>query len=215
MRLTLQGLAPILFTVLFVGLILLFGYTQLAAWEQPALTLGATAVALYLLWLLLESRVAAGEVKRERTRVDIGTCEAYATGRAVTTLAALGVPTLWQGYQPWMALGLALFVGGVAFRLVAIHTLGRFYSHRVRITGDHQIVDSGPYRWVRHPAYTGMLIAHLGFVLLFLNVWALAAWVLLLVTICVRIQVEERALFELPAYPEYALGRKRLLPGLW
>ena len=50
-----------------------------------------------------------------------------------------------------------LFAAGVAFRLWAVFTLGRFYSHSVRLRRDHRIVESGPYRFVRHPAYAGMI----------------------------------------------------------
>lgn len=215
MKKNFQGLVPLLFSSTFVALIVVAGYYQLRDWQQPAFTIGTAAVVLYLLWLVLESRVAAGETQRERTRADIGTCEAYALGRALTTLLALALPTLWGGYEHVMVAGLILFIGGVIFRLIAIHTLGRFYSHRVRIAGDHQVVDTGPYRFLRHPAYTGMLLAHLGFVLIFPNIWAAAAWLVLLITIIIRIHVEEKALFELPGYPEFAAKRSRLLPGFW
>lgn len=215
MKKNLQGLVPLLFSSTFVALILVAGYFQLRDWSQPAFVVGAAAVALYLLWLVLESRVAAGETQRERTKADIGTCEAYALGRALTTLLALAMPRICSGYDHFMLAGLALFVSGITFRLIAIHTLGRFYSHRVRIAGDHQVVDTGPYRNLRHPAYTGMLVAHLGFVLIFMNIWAAIAWLVLLITIVIRIRVEEKALFELPGYPEFAAKRCRLLPGIW
>jgi len=215
MKKNLQGLVPLLFSSTFVALILVAGYFQLRDWSQPAFVVGTTAVAIYLLWLVLESRVAAGETQRERTKSDIGTCEAYALGRALTTLLALAMPRICSGYYHFMLAGLILFVCGITFRLVAIRTLGRFYSHRVRIAGDHQVVDTGPYRFLRHPAYTGMLVAHLGFVLIFMNLWAAIAWLVLLITIIIRIRVEEKALFELPGYPEFAAKRCRLLPGLW
>jgi len=110
----------------------------------------------------------------------------------------------------------ALFYFGVLFRLNAIETLGRFYSHRVRLVGEHQVVDTGPYRYVRHPAYTGMITAHLGFVLFFFNYWAFASWLLVLVpAVVMRIKVEEQALHELPGYTDYAATHKRLFPGIW
>jgi len=137
-------------------------------------------------------------------------------GRALTMLTALAFPTRWTSAGPWMVAGFAVFIAGVAFRLIAIRTLGKFYSHRVRVMGDHQVVSNGPYRLVRHPAYTGMLTAHLGVVIFFFNPFALASLLLMLLpAMIVRIRIEERALFELQGYSEYATDRNRLLPLLW
>ena len=53
--------------------------------------------------------------------------------------------------------GTMLLLLGVALRVGAIRTLGRMYSHRARLAGEHQLVTTGPYRWVRHPAYAAIL----------------------------------------------------------
>jgi protein-S-isoprenylcysteine O-methyltransferase Ste14 len=69
---------------------------------------------------------------------------------------------------------------------------------------------------VRHPAYLGVIAAHLGFALVFCNRYALLAVLLLVIPAFVRrIAVEEPVLMQIPGYPEYAGGRARLLPGLW
>lgn len=207
---------PLLFAVTFAAGIAGLTWHKLAAWHGAMRACGLALVVSYLAWLLLESKVALSEPKKGETRADRGTCEAYAFGRALTVVLALALPTAWDGPGPWMAVGLAVFAAGASLRLTAIRTLGRFYSHRVRVMGDHQVVSAGPYRFMRHPAYTGMLVAHAGVVLFFFNPWALLALlVVLLPSMVVRIRVEERALFELPGYSEYAHGRRRLLPMVW
>jgi protein-S-isoprenylcysteine O-methyltransferase Ste14 len=212
----LRNRLPLIFAVSFAIAIALLAYRKLAAWHGSMLVAGCVFLATYVLWLLLESRVALTETKKGETRVDRGTCEAYALGRALVVLTALAVPTQWTAPGPWMLAGFAVFALGVTFRLVAIRTLGKFYSHRVRVMGDHQVVQSGPYQLVRHPAYTGMLTAHLGVVIFFFNYYTLAALLLVLLPAMItRILVEEQALFELPGYPTYAARRDRLLPLVW
>jgi protein-S-isoprenylcysteine O-methyltransferase Ste14 len=121
---------------------------------------------------------------------------------------------------PWLAycLGAALVVGGVALRVWAVLTLGGWFTTVVRVADDQRVVSDGPYRWVRHPSYLGLLVA-LGGLGLMLTDWAsLAVAVLLpLATLGWRIRVEERALRDGlgAAYDDYAAGRKRLLPGIW
>jgi protein-S-isoprenylcysteine O-methyltransferase len=68
-------------------------------------------------------------------------------------------------------LGIALFAAGLAIRWYAIIHLGRFFTVNVSIAADHRLIDTGPYRIVRHPAYTGALMAFLGLGLCMAN-WA-------------------------------------------
>jgi protein-S-isoprenylcysteine O-methyltransferase Ste14 len=207
---------PLVFAICSVGILSLLAWHKLAAWNGSMRAAGIAFLTTYVLWLLLESRVALTENKKGETRADRGTCEAYAAGRALTVVTALAFPTVWTAPGAWMVIGFAVFAFGVSFRLTAIRTLGKFYSHRVRVMGDHQVVSQGPYRLVRHPAYTGMLTAHLGVVIFFFNPYTLATLLLVLLpAMILRIRVEETALFELPGYPAYARDRSRLLPLLW
>ncbi len=210
-----QGPLPILFSIGFVVVIVALGARHVAPWPMSSRLAGGAFLALYLLWLVGESRVATREIGKEETRLDRGTMELYAMGRLAAVVAALafaGPAPTW----PIAIAGFGLFVAGVAFRLVAITTLGKFYSHRVRIADDHAVVQHGPYRFVRHPAYTGMLVAHLGVSAFFVSPWALLVTLgVLLPGIVVRIRVEERALASLPGYADYGRGRARLVPLVW
>jgi len=76
----------------------------------------------------------------------------------------------------------------------------------------HEIVDSGPYRFVRHPAYAGMIAAHAGLTLFFFN-WVTLA--VLVPAIVLRILVEERMVFGIAGYSDFARTRKRLISAIW
>ena len=75
----------------------------------------------------------------------------------------------------------------------------------------------GPYRFIRHPGYAGMLVSALGGVLLLRSTWALIPYVLYLVMVILRTALEDRTLqVELSGYADYARRvRYRLLPGVW
>src|SRR5215208_1044141 len=79
-------------------------------------------------------------------------------------------------HPEWCRLiALVLFAAGIALRWWAIVTLGRFFTVDVQIAHDHELVERGPFRVVRHPSYTGVLLAFVGFAL------SLANWAALLV----------------------------------
>jgi protein-S-isoprenylcysteine O-methyltransferase Ste14 len=127
--------------------------------------------------------------------------------------AAIGVAR-----RPIFIAGLVLMAGGVALRQWAVLVLGRFFTTDVRVHAGQAVVDTGPYRWVRHPSYTGLLITLAGIGLALGNWGALAALVVLpAIGLVVRIRVEERALREAlgEPYRRFADSRARLLPGVW
>jgi protein-S-isoprenylcysteine O-methyltransferase Ste14 len=94
-------------------------------------------------------------------------------------------------------LGLSLLVAGIAIRWTAIHTLGKFFTCTVVIKDDHRLIRAGLYKHLRHPAYTGALVAHLGLGLSFSNWFSLVmSSVPFLMAAVYRIHVEEQALSE-------------------
>lgn len=116
------------------------------------------------------------------------------------------------------AAGVVLFAFGIALRWYAIVHLGRFFTVDVAIADDHRVVDDGPYRWVRHPSYTGAIIAFAGYGVCVGN-WLSLALVVVPVTWAFvrRIEVEEAELGSAlgEPYRAYAARTRRLLPGIY
>ncbi len=114
-------------------------------------------------------------------------------------------------------LALGLLIGGLALRWTAILTLGRLFTVDVAIHSDHVIVQEGLYRLVRHPSYTGLLVAFLGLGVFFSN-WLSIFGLLIPVTIAVlnRVAKEEQALLTSHGseYAAYCARTKRFIPGL-
>jgi len=121
--------------------------------------------------------------------------------------------------EAWsVAGGYLLGVAGVALTFYAM-TANRFFSGVVRIQTErgHAVADGGPYAFVRHPGYVGMLLTNIGTPLMLASRWA---WIPVAVTVGVillRTALEDATLRrELPGYAEFTQRtRSRLIPGLW
>jgi protein-S-isoprenylcysteine O-methyltransferase Ste14 len=119
---------------------------------------------------------------------------------------------------PVLVAGIALIWAGILLRQWSIVVLGRFFTIDVRVEHGQPVVDRGPYRWVRHPSYTGMLLTLLGLGLALGNWLSLTLLAIVpAIGLIVRIRVEERALLAALGEPYrlFAERRRRLIPGLW
>ncbi|MGJ4730980.1 methyltransferase family protein [Luteimonas sp. SDU101] len=123
---------------------------------------------------------------------------------------ALAASALWTG--------LGLMAAGIALRVWAVRVLAEHFTVDVSIRPGHQLVRHGPYRLLRHPAYSGLLLSLLGYAVALGDLAALPAVALpAAFAFARRIRVEERVLREAfpDAYPRYARDTWRLLPWLW
>jgi protein-S-isoprenylcysteine O-methyltransferase Ste14 len=171
---------------------------------------------VYLSWIIIESKIPKAELHKGQKTSDYGTCELYAIGQATVFLSALWFTSAWQYPNLWHFIGFITFLVGIAYRLWAIKTLKKYYSHMVREVEGHKIVDSGPYRHIRHPAYAGMILINVGVVIFFFNLVTLLLFLLVLIpAIILRIIIEEKTLFTIEGYEQFAQNRPRLIPGIW
>lgn len=143
---------------------------------------------------------------------------------------------LWGALIPITAgldarLGLSAgFSGGIKIISLIIYTLGfafssyalmenRFFSGMVRIQTErgHHVINSGPYRWVRHPGYAGAIANYLMVPFLLDSIWTLIPAILSTIFLIIRTALEDQTLLEkLVGYREYAKQVKyRLVPGIW
>jgi len=111
-----------------------------------------------------------------------------------------------------------LTILGAALFVWARRALGDSYSGHVSVTEDQRLVQGGPYRFIRHPAYAGYLWISLGLAVGYSSLAGLAAALfVLLPSVIYRIRVEDKLLAEHfgAQFDEYARRVKRLLPGIW
>lgn len=136
--------------------------------------------------------------------------------RLVTGLApALDVPVRSTA---WLIAIVLLVVLGAGFRLWSITVLGRYFRAVVHIQEGHRVVRSGPYRALRHPSYTGLLVGLLGVGFLWGNIASTVVFELSLIAgVLYRIRVEERVLLDNlgDTYADYMRQTSRLIPGVW
>ena len=176
--------------------------------------------------LLLASEIALAVAKRSKSRStgkDRLTLPLLWTVIGISIFVAFYLREAFPGGrlprpQTFYVIGLILFVLGLIIRWVAIIHLGRFFTVNVAIAEDHQLISTGPYRYVRHPSYTGTLMIFLGFGLCMQNIFSLAVVFLpIAIAFLWRMHVEEEALQAAfgEQYRTYITQTRRLIPYLY
>jgi protein-S-isoprenylcysteine O-methyltransferase Ste14 len=175
------------------------------------------AAAVYLVRLreiLAKRETIAGPVRENLTlRLFFLVGTAMTFGSLIEYLVS-GRPILWVA----VVAGVLCAVASFRLRWSAIAALGRFWSLHVEIRENHEFVQSGPFRFMRHPTYFSMILELLSFGLIF-NAW----WMLLLIplgfipVLILRLRLEEPAMVEKfgAAYREYQQRVPMLIPYKW
>lgn len=176
-------------------------------------------------WLALEVGLVVHDLVRRRarlggdrgTRVLVALClggSIFIGSRVPGWLPALNTPAA----DAFAVTGVIVIWSGLAVRVWAVTTLGGSFSTFVQVDSDQDVVTRGPYRWVRHPSYTGLLLVAVGFGLGVGNWPSLAICVIgPLLGLVPRIAVEESELTRVlgERYRSYQRTTRRLVPGLW
>jgi protein-S-isoprenylcysteine O-methyltransferase Ste14 len=173
-------------------------------------------LSFFVEWLIMRSGGRrSAKVKADRGSGLIILLSVYASLAIANVFASSGIGLLGEAF---FYLGLAMMVGGIALRFWAVGTLRSFFSYTVQIKEQHQVIESGPYRFVRHPAYAGSLLTVVGVG------FALQSWAAVLVIASVfivafgyRMRVEERTLVGAlgEEYVAYSKRVKRLIPHVF
>ncbi len=154
---------------------------------------------LVLLWVLSELFVGRLGLHALSLQSDRGSALAVLMSAGIATSLALGTSMLRllsiSDWLRWAALG--IMAAGLALRVFSILWLGPMFTRFVQILPGHRLVTSGPYRFVRHPSYTGLLLFFTGLGI------ALGDWLSAVIMVVVpalgvlyRIRVEEEALLD-------------------
>lgn len=204
------------------GLLATFLVGSVGRWNGPTVLILATAAGLSFFSLGRRDQVERDD-GNEAAAFD---AEPYGMAMQLAFLAILTVGA-WDNRSPddtWRHPGLlgvagfAVIMLGVALRQSAAHALGRQFTVGLSVLADHVLVESGPYRWVRHPNYAGLLLVAIGTAMM---VWspsaAIVSMLVWLPLALLRIRREERALRARlgAAWGEYSRDRWCLVPGVY
>lgn len=125
---------------------------------------------------------------------------------------------MWRHPGLYGIVGFATIMAGVLLRQAASQALGRHFTVVLSVLDDHVLIATGPYRWLRHPNYAGLLLVAIGTATMVRSPLAigvtLVAWLPLAL---LRIHAEEHALHDRlgDAFVEYRRARWCLVPGLY
>lgn len=167
---------------------------------------------------VLEHRKRIGKGTKSWDRVWLALFRLMLIGMLV--VAALDSVRFGWTSMPWWLCPVGVILAVLGFSLSARSMAENpHFEATVRIQSDrdHKVIDTGPYTFVRHPGYVGIIVIILGFPMVLRSMWALVVAAATILWIGLRTWLEDRLLQdELDGYSEYAKRvRSRLIPGVW
>lgn len=133
---------------------------------------------------------------------------------------SIGATTIGRIYHwnTFFAIGFILIVIGLVIRIQSIMILKQHFTYTVAKIEHHELIETGLYKWIRHPGYLGQIIIFIGIPVSFSNWLAVILMMIPVLTGYIyRINVEEKFMTEQigQKYIEYQKHTKRLIPGIW
>jgi protein-S-isoprenylcysteine O-methyltransferase Ste14 len=177
-------------------------------------------------WVFLpEFRIVRRATTKEPVpAIDRGSLRVIMLGAGLGIVAAFVLPfVVPQATLPgtrvlWFVVGTLMLVCGSLLRRHCFRMLGSFFTGAVTIQSDHRVIDSGAYRWVRHPSYSAALLLTLGIALALDNwIGLVVSFVLAFIAYSYRAHVEEQALLSSlgAPYARFLASRKRFIPFVY
>lgn len=210
--------------LLMEGLLVGIYFGAAGRWDLPW---GWALFAVHASLLTLMMSLADPELRQERFRPGPGAKDPHIRKLLIPfVLAHLIVAGLdagrfgWSGEMPTMAraVAMSLYVFGMGVSVWAM-AVNRFFSPVVRHQTDrgHVVITGGPYRFIRHPGYAGVLLSAFSGGIVLGSWWSWLPLIPVLAILWMRIRMEDRFLHEvLEGYSEYSgRVRYRLCPGVW
>jgi len=190
-------------------------FLQQAAWARVVFDLSVAAFGVGELSQAVKWR-------RGASRADLGGEVVFRlvffVGVLMLPLAQSRAPAAELQGRGVFVLGAVVGWVGLLLRWWSFATLGRYFTTVVKTSADQVVVGRGPYRFLRHPSYTGLLAAVLGCGLMLGNwVGVCTSFLLILSALVYRLLREERAMIDAvgDAYLDFAKDRARLVPFVW
>ncbi|CAN5664720.1 hypothetical protein BH11BAC1_BH11BAC1_00120 [soil metagenome] len=210
----LKKIASIIFFLTVFYLIPLIGnYSLLVNWRVIFLATICTIL------FATQPRLSIAEAK-EKKSTDRNTIWLILIGSGVGQITSL---IEWAYFSDkiiigWTIIGASLLIVGTFFRLYAIHVLGKYFSSTVQIKEEHKVISIGPYKYLRHPSYTGAYIAMVGSaVFLHSIIGILIFGIGMLFVYRLRINTEEETLTNQfkQEYLNYSKHTYKMFPLVW
>ena len=202
-----------------ISLILMVAVAGFIVWQRPRIGMlisGAIWVGFQVFWARETRRVAPVE-RQESTR---SSARHRILREVAFVLLFLPIPGLNGLILPGnltTPVGLAVQIAGALIYLRAKRELGAAWSSTVSIKLDHKLVRTGPYRWVRHPLYSAMILMSLGTAIVCNQVHAAIALVMMIVAYAIKIQTEEHWMRDQfgADWDDYRRDTRALIPGVF
>ena len=210
-------------TFIIITALLLFIAAGTIKWYYAWLYLAATVVSVIINTFFMPADLIA---ERGRKQENVEKWDPALSGLMVVpwlvSFLIAGLDIRWGWSQElsagWHWGGLAFYLLG-NFMILWAMTVNHFFSTAVRIQFERgqTVCSSGPYRYVRHPGYVGMIVYNLATPIALGSLWALIPTLLTVALFVIRTWLEDKTLLKkLPGYEQYAARTKyRLIPGLW
>jgi len=177
----------------------------------------------WIIWILFELWIFF----RERKNVDKSEDKSTRGVNIIAIILAIIIGNLFVNFRHFkiigsfnsqLIVGIIVIWAGLVLRFWAVQTLGDFFRTTVMIQEGHRVIKSGPYRYIRHPSYTGLLLTTIGVAI------GMGNWIGLILMVAIvfialqkRIILEEKVLQKSlgEEYQSYIKNTKKLIPFIY